>query len=211
MMRKPRQKGRKVERANSAKETVGQSESMKYHSWIRLMGRQTDIIPFEKLATDCVPSLTKTDDLHLSDIPSNEPLYPASIGDSYASAYLETDSTINVPLDCQIEPLSYSAQFGCSALSSILLSIVVITPENDPDMKELCDSVMLSLSQHFIFCQISVYQRNDCSFVLGNTYCDLCIVDRNYLNAISMSFPNIVCSSYSYSPITVDVRRCSQK
>ena len=210
-MNKPRQKGRKVERTKAVKEICGHSVPTKCNHCIGLMNRSTDATSFQTLCLESVSSLTKTDDLHLNNISSTEPLYPVSVDDSCASAYLERESTANVSLDSQIEPLSYSTQFGCSALSSILLSIIVITPENDPDMKELCDSVMLSLSQYFIFCQISVYQRNECSFVLGNTYCDLCIVDRNYLNAISMSFPNIVCSSYSYSPITVDLRRWSHE
>lgn len=210
-MSKPQQKGRKVDRTKAMTEICGHPVPAKLDNRHWFITRQTIPTPCAKNGSDCMSSFTKTDDLHLSVIPTAESFCPVSMDDSCASAYLESESATNVPLDCQMEPLSYSTQFGCSALSSILLSIIVITPENDPDMKELCDSVMLSLSQYFIFCQISVYQRNDCSFVLGNTYCDLCIVDRNYLNAISMSFPNIVCSSYTYAPITVDVGRWSHE
>jgi len=88
------------------------------------------------------------------------------------------------------------------------LSIIVIIPEDNFSMKELCDSVMLSLSQHFIFCQISVYRKDEYIFALSNTYCDLCIVYKELLNMVSLSFPTVCCASYSYVPLSVCDYRC---
>ena len=123
--------------------------------------------------------------------------------EQHSCQYPTNDTMPDMAGDEHLDSNSFSAQFGCTSSYSTLLSIIVIIPEDNFSMKELCDSVMLSLSQHFIFCQISVYRKDEYIFALSNTYCDLCIVYKELLNMVSLSFPTVCCASYSYVPLSV--------
>lgn len=161
---------------------------------------------FHPICSDCTQNQEKN--LYRT---SNHPLNslnPDTVRPLSKSEYSECLYSTNTILsgmcgDEHLDSNSFSTRFGCICSFSTLLSIIVIIPEDDFSMRELCDSVMLSLSQRFIFCQISVYRKDEYIFALGNTYCDLCIVCKELLNVVSLSFPSVCCAGYSYSSLKV--------
>ena len=101
------------------------------------------------------------------------------------------------------ERISYSNNIGIPSEYTTLLTVLVITPEEDPWMQYLCEGVELYLANQYIFCRICIYSKNEYPIALQSTSCDLCIVYKEQLQSVSTSFPTLYCSEYLYDPIKV--------
>ena len=94
---------------------------------------------------------------------------------------------------------SYSSHCGISSQHVKLIRVVLFVNQCIDKIRSLCDEVSLSLSQYSIFCEISVYSKEESSFVLEHIHCDICITDKESINLISLSYPNLYCSFIDYS------------
>ena len=94
---------------------------------------------------------------------------------------------------------SYSSHCGISSQHVKLIRVVLFVNQCIDKIRSLCDEVSLSLSQYSIFCEISVYSKEDSSFVLEHIHCDICITDKESINLVSLSYPNVCCSFIDYS------------
>ena len=101
------------------------------------------------------------------------------------------------------ERISYSNSIGIPSDYATLLTVLIITPEDDLWMQYLCEGVELYLANQFIFCRICVYNKNEYPIALQSTSCDLCIVYKEQLQSLSLSFPTLYCAEYLYNPIKV--------
>ena len=94
---------------------------------------------------------------------------------------------------------SYSSHCGIPSQHVKLIRVVLFVNQCINTIRNLCDEVILSLSQYSIFCEISVYSKEESSFVLEHIHCDICITDKESINLISLSYPNLYCSFIDYS------------
>ena len=101
------------------------------------------------------------------------------------------------------ERISYSNSIGIPSEYTTLLTVLIITPEDDPWMQYLCEGVELYLANQYIFCRICIYSKNEYPIALQSTSCDLCIVYKEQMQSVSMSFPTLYCAEYLYNPIKV--------
>ena len=98
---------------------------------------------------------------------------------------------------------SYVQSFGVPLHPYTMITAILFVPSSANDYYTLCDKVMLSLSHYSIFCQLSVYNRDDLSCIIDNVYCDICIVYSELLNIVSQTYPNLCCSVFEYQYIHV--------
>lgn len=101
------------------------------------------------------------------------------------------------------ERISYSNNIGIPSEYATLLTVLIITPEDDLWMQYLCEGVELYLANQYIFCRICIYSKNEYPIALQSTSCDLCIVYKEQMQSVSMSFPTLYCAEYLYYPIKV--------
>ena len=98
---------------------------------------------------------------------------------------------------------SYVQSFGVPLHPYTMITAILFVPSSANDYYALCDKVMLSLSHYSIFCQLSVYNRDDLSCIIDNVYCDICIVYSELLNIVSQTYPNLCCSVFEYQYVHV--------
>lgn len=99
--------------------------------------------------------------------------------------------------------VSYSELIGIPSKLTTLLTVIVISPEESTWMQQLCEGVELYLANRYIFCRISVYNKKEYAIALQSTACDLCIVYKEQLETVSVSFPSMYCAEYSCTDINV--------
>ena len=99
--------------------------------------------------------------------------------------------------------ISYSEIIGIPSKFATLLTVIVISPEDSTWMQQLCEGVELYLANRYIFCRISVYNKKEYAIALQSTACDLCIVYKEQLETVSVSFPSMYCAEYSRTGINV--------
>ena len=97
----------------------------------------------------------------------------------------------------------FSMVFGISSRGISVLSIAIIASAHIGSIRSICNEVTALLSHYYCFCHFSVLPKDDYSFVLDNTYCDLCIVSSSLLSEISCFYPDIIFSCIEIPPSEV--------
>lgn len=102
----------------------------------------------------------------------------------------------------------FSMVFGISSRGVSVFSIVIIASAHIDSIRSICNEVTALLSHYSCFCHFSVLPKDDYSFVLDNTYCDLCIVSSGLLSEISFFYPDIIFSCMEIPPSEVRLLLC---